>query len=278
VGANTANNLGQRRFALKKKIWLFILLSAVLFGGTMAYADGDFYVVVGGGAVGTKITALPYTINNPGFYFLGGNLTVNGAGGNGINGITVNADDVTIDLMGFSLTGILNGSYPYCGIYMNGRRNVEIRNGTLKDFVYGVMEGGASGANHRVINVRVYGHTGILLAGIGHLVQNCTASSPSYYGSEGITINGGTITGCVASKYEVGINLHGSGSILGNVSYNNSVGFSLDRLPGDTDTSPRLIDRNNAYGNSPNPPPPPYQNCNYLFYSQSDIWGVNAGR
>jgi hypothetical protein len=267
VVAKTAHNLGQRGLILKKKVWLFTLLLAVLLSGTMAYADSDFYVVVGGGAVGTKITTLPYTINNPGFYYLGGNLNTNVVGG---NGITVNADDVTIDLMGFSLTGILNGSYPYCGIYMNGRRNVEIRNGTVKDFIRQVMEEGASGANHRVINVRVYGHTGIYLCGTGHLVQNCNAFFPYYYGSGGIIICGGTISGCVASKYEVGIGLIGSGSILGNVSFNNSVGFELMRLSGDTDTSPRLIDRNNAYGNSPN--------YNYHGFSASDIWGVNAGR
>lgn len=240
----------------------------------MAYADGDYYVVVGGSAVGTKITTLPYIINNPGFYFLGGNLTTNISGG---NAITVNADDVTIDLMGFSLTASNNGSY---GIYMSGRRNVEIRNGTITNFYRGVADtwtGGASGANHRVINVRVYCHQGIALSGTGHLVQKCTASAPAYYGSEGISIAGGTITGCVASKYEIGISLNGNGSILDNVSYSNSIGFSLDRPYGDTDTSPRLIDRNNAYGNGQNPPTP-YPNCNYIFFSQSDIWGVNAGR
>ena len=52
--------------------------------------------------MGTKITSVPYTITQPGFYLLTGNLTYNGTG----NAIAVGANvkDVVIDLMGFSLT------------------------------------------------------------------------------------------------------------------------------------------------------------------------------
>jgi hypothetical protein len=50
--------------------------------------------------VGTKITNVPYAINNPGFYYLGENLTYRGSS----DAITVSANDVTLDLMGYSLT------------------------------------------------------------------------------------------------------------------------------------------------------------------------------
>src|SRR5438046_4283287 len=50
----------------------------------------------------TPISALPFTISQPGSYFLTQNLTANTGG----DGITVLADNVTIDLNGFALTGI----------------------------------------------------------------------------------------------------------------------------------------------------------------------------
>ena len=59
---------------MKRKFWFLMLVGAVLLNGSPVLADGDFYVVAGGGGVGTKITSLPYTIDKPGFYYLGGNL------------------------------------------------------------------------------------------------------------------------------------------------------------------------------------------------------------
>ena len=63
---------------MKRKYWLLLLVCAVLLSGRPVLADGDFYVVVGGGGVGTKITSLPFTISAPGFYYLGSNLTYTG--------------------------------------------------------------------------------------------------------------------------------------------------------------------------------------------------------
>src|SRR5215469_10506728 len=47
----------------------------------------------------TPISSLPFTIGSSGSYYLAASLT--GSGGN--DGITVNADDVTVDLNGFAL-------------------------------------------------------------------------------------------------------------------------------------------------------------------------------
>src|SRR4051794_15270642 len=49
----------------------------------------------------TIIPSLPYVITNAGSYYLATNLT----GSAGTNGITVIADNVSIDLNGFSLIG-----------------------------------------------------------------------------------------------------------------------------------------------------------------------------
>src|SRR6202521_1330586 len=51
---------------------------------------------------GTPITALPYTISQPGSYYLTGNLTMAVAGDDGIQ---IVAKDVTLDLGGFTLNG-----------------------------------------------------------------------------------------------------------------------------------------------------------------------------
>ena len=115
---------------MKRVVGLMALLIVVL---TVTPATADFYVIAGGGRLGTAITALPYTITSPGLYYLSNNLTSSETSN---NAITVNADDVTIDLMGFCLTGPGKGS----GTSNNGimvaatRTNVEIRNGSIKAF------------------------------------------------------------------------------------------------------------------------------------------------
>ena len=76
----------------------------------------------------TPISSVPYTINQPGSYYLSRNLTMTADS----NGITVKADNVTIDLMGFTLKG--RGTGEKDGITMNGRSNVEVRNGTVENW------------------------------------------------------------------------------------------------------------------------------------------------
>ncbi len=84
----------------------------------------------------SAITNLPYTISQGGSYYLGASLTTTG------NGITITADNVTLDLMGFSLTG--DGGAADVGIHVSGtsgtpRRNVAVRNGTVRGFGTGIL-------------------------------------------------------------------------------------------------------------------------------------------
>ena len=71
----------------------------------------------------TVVTSLPYTISQPGSYVLNGNLSCSGCGGF-VSGITVNADNVTVDLQGFELVGGPNAGY---GINAPGRHNLKGR-------------------------------------------------------------------------------------------------------------------------------------------------------
>jgi hypothetical protein len=241
--------------------WLVALMAVVLLSGSAAGAAGDFYVIAGGGTVGTKITSVPYEIKNPGFYFLGGNLTYNGTG----NAITVSADNVTLDLMGFSLSYTGSATQPN-GIVMNGRSNVEIRNGTITGFWTGVWEQGGTGAKHRIINIRVNdsaiaGAIGIDLNGANHLVQGCSACNNQ---DDGMVISKGTVTGCTASNNgNIGIYLSGAGSVIGNVA-NNNPGYGFYLGSGNI-----VVDRNSADANG----------TNYLGGpANAAYWGINAGR
>lgn len=155
---------------MKRKLLPVIVLGLVLLSAAAALADGDIYV---GGPWGTKITSLPYEIKTPGAYYLGGNLSKTG-GGDGIT-ITAGVNHVTLDLMGFTLNGSGSGHY---GIYLNGSKNVENRNGTVTGWGTGIIENSNSGILHRIINVRAVGNsTGIHLYGGCHLVKGCEATA-----------------------------------------------------------------------------------------------------
>ncbi len=122
-----------------------------------------------------KKPAKTFVISKSGSYYLAGNRLCDA------NGIDIEANNVTIDLGGFTLTGNNNGS----GIYMRDRINVEIRNGTISDFNYAVndaytyMAPQNNSANHRVIGIRALSNTqgGIKLYGPNCEVRDCTVSN-----------------------------------------------------------------------------------------------------
>ena len=77
---------------------------------------------------GTIITNIPFTISEPGFYYLTHSLS------NSVNngdGIIIDANDVTIDLMGNKLVGgVFSGVNSDDGIFVSGSHtNIKIRNG-----------------------------------------------------------------------------------------------------------------------------------------------------
>lgn len=190
----------------------------VLFSSSPLWADGDFYVVAGGGGVGTKITSLPKEITLPGFYYLAGNLTYSGD----LNGIDVKCDDVTIDLMGFRLTGPDSGESFKAGIELNAYKNVEIRNGTLRGWYIAIRDQvpyGVVGRN-RAFNIRVdNGSYGIQFTGTANMIKGCILQTTE----TGIFSNGGTISGNVAANSYAGI--AGQGTISGNSTTNCTYGI-----------------------------------------------------
>ena len=203
--------------SLKGLFFLGALLLLLTFSASNTFAD--FYVIAGSKGVGTKINALPYTISSSGFYFIAKDLSCAA----GSHGIEITADNVTLDLMGFSLIGP-GDTGSSCGIYMNTRTNVEIRNGTVRNFAYcGIRENTTGGTGDRIINIRVkdnFSH-GIYLSGKSHLIKQCTAVSN---GGIGIAASlGSTVTGNTCYNNTVdGIGVGTGSTVTGNTCYNNS--------------------------------------------------------
>ncbi len=175
-----------------------------------------------------------YVIDRPGSYYLTSDVNVVDPNKNGIN---VDSNDVTIDLAGFALVGSGSGY----GIYLKDRNNVEIRNGTVRNFWQGIYDHSNYCRSYRVIGVRaVYNAiNGISIYGRGHLVKDCTAAnngSSATSSANGIIVGGGsTVTGNTAcynglsaTSWVCGI-VAGTGStITGNTAYYNGVYASGD--------------------------------------------------
>jgi hypothetical protein len=153
-----------------------------------------------------------FIISQPGSYYLTGDLKPTG----GRNGILVNADNVTIDLNGYSLDGSSDSTGFRAGITNSTpRRNVIVRNGTVRNFRgYGAIGhfhtssfenltfvdslGGqleiapSSGTTVRNVRTRApSGETGIQV-GTNCTIEGCTVEG----GTVGITVASGVVRGC----------------------------------------------------------------------------------
>lgn len=172
---------------------------------------------------------IPLTISTSGSYYLTEDIIAAGTA------VTIDVDNVTIDLMGYSLTGPGKESGTNYGIYMSGRSNVEIRNGTIRNFGYhGIYEASSTGRQHRIISVRVIsnGFYGILLDSQCNLIKDCVAKD-----NAGTGIDAGyysTVTGCLAcyNTYD-GIKAGSSSVMIGNNASNNGLD-GIDAQSGST--------------------------------------------
>jgi parallel beta-helix repeat protein len=130
----------------------------------------------------TPISALPFTITTPGAYYLTGSLT----GAAGQAGITINADNVIIDLGGFELIGSAGAAA--IGIRLASPfTNAVIRNGTVRNWTSHGLS--SNGGFLRVENVRSRNNTGngFLFGPYGSAID-CVAlgnGSDGFLGAEG---------------------------------------------------------------------------------------------
>jgi parallel beta-helix repeat protein len=149
----------------------------------------------------TAITNLPYTITQPGSYYVTTNLS------GIVNGITIAADGVTIDLMGFSLA---NGSGD--GISVSGSHvNIAVRNGTINGWgLSGLNATNADNAQYQDLRLR-----GNQLHGLAS-GQNCTVVNCTAINNDGNTSAVGILTGAGCTVRDCIAGLNFSGIITGN--------------------------------------------------------------
>jgi len=157
----------------------------------------------------TPISSAPFTISNPGSYYLTTNLTVSGG-----DAITIAASGVTLDLSGFTITSTAPGAAGN-GILINSAlRNLAILNGFIQGgvtnnggvysgsgFGNGILAGGFSGypQNARVNGVSVTGclYSGIYLGnGDSTVVDSCTVRTAGSYGIVATTIKASVAMDC----------------------------------------------------------------------------------
>ena len=200
---------------------------------------------------------LPLTITEPNSYYLVEDVNFTDTAN---HAITIECNDVTIDLMGYSLKGPDSGTK--CGVYMSGRSNVEIRNGTVRNFHTGIYEPNGLSQDHRVIDVRAVsnGQTGIYLYGKSNLVKDCTASengtsaAGTVYGiraGNGSTIIGNMVrnNGTSASDDVYGIYTFIGSTLTGNTVYDNGDLATGDLVYGIYTFSGNTLIGNTVYGN-----------------------------
>jgi len=195
-----------------------------------------------------KVTAnggtFPYKISTSGSYRLTGNLTVP----SGDDGIDVNVANVTVDLNGFSITGVSGSGGSGVGYSSSEQDDVTVENGTITGFGTGVYVGKFA----IVKNVHADKNAVGISADVYSVIEGCTANNSTFpLGGLGIScsgscrISGNTANGnpaygiycggnaCVISGNTAdanpgtGIDCNGSGClILNNTIYNNGTGIT----------------------------------------------------
>lgn len=146
---------------------------------------------VWGGDGQIDIATLPYTISSSGAYIVTRDLTLTTTNS---NGITIEADNVTLDLNGHTLTGPgKTAGATGSGIYVNGTHyNITICNGTVRDWRdKGIGAGTATNSQFELLRCYNNGSNG-LLVGNDNTVSGNTAHSNGTYGIQtgnGCTVN-----------------------------------------------------------------------------------------
>ena len=182
---------------------------------SIALALGAAILVPGRGAQAdpTAITTCQ-TINQPGSYKLVGNLAITGGAGC----LIVAADDVTIDLAGFSIIGQQAGaggiqSVPY--LFGHG---IAVRNGSISGFVNGVALDSATSSI--VEGMRVSGTPG--QQGSGIIAQGIVKGNVVSGMNIGIQAITGTIADNYVENFADGIFAQAGSTLIGNTVINNN--------------------------------------------------------
>jgi parallel beta-helix repeat protein len=170
---------------------LLVLLTAVIITPFTAFSQGSL-VPSGAPAPSMKtleqieprtvISSVPYTINQPGSYYLTNNLY----GVSSDYGIQIFANNVTVDLNGFTLRGVTNA---FDGLVVfQSSSNVTVCNGMISGWGQGNYGIRGLGQHSSLKNLTISGNSFGVSCNAGSIIQNCLITSNQ---RDGIDLNGG---------------------------------------------------------------------------------------
>jgi len=171
----------------------------------------------------TPITSVPVTITAQGIYCLTGKLGTAQTSG---YAITINANNVTIDLNGWKVDdGAAGAGTIAYGIYSTAN-NVTIKNGIVRGFDVGIYLAGSGDVVHDMLVDTNY-YVGIWMSGPGALVEhsqvvNTGSTNSSAYGiasqGTGSTVSDNVVSGITAASglYAEAIDVEGANSVIRN--------------------------------------------------------------
>ncbi len=126
------------------------------------------------------ITRIPYEIKTPGRYVLSRSL--NFTNQTAVAAILISCDDVVLDLADWTLTcdATLGATKEVAGVRANSRKNITIRNGTVRGFARGIyLEGVEDTGSNLIENIHADHCTflGIQVKGRGSIVRKNRVTS-----------------------------------------------------------------------------------------------------
>lgn len=178
----------------------------------------------------TPIATVPYTITTQGSYYLTDNLMATGSN----SGITIAADNVTLDLNGFAVIG--GGAGQVAGIHVSGaHKNIYIKNGTVRGWTAGGVN--AFNASNSVIQgLRISNNSApSTFVNVAGLSIGAGSTVKDSFVAQNTNCNGiSTGNACLVTNCVVRLNAAGAGIragdlcyILNNVSDSNGTGISM---------------------------------------------------
>jgi len=174
------------------------------------------------------LAGFPVSLTAAGSYRLTSDLAVPA----NTDGISVTADNVTLDLNGFSIVSA-GGATLKDGTQVGAQKNIEIKNGTIRGFGRAGFFSSGNAAYVKLIGLRLIGNlvVGAELEGQGHLVDHCMVFNN---GGNGLRVFDGSlvINSVVRGNTGFGLDLIGATGYGSNVLTGNNGGDANAQVSG----------------------------------------------
>ena len=162
----------------------------------------------------TPISSAPFTITNPGSYYLTTNVTVSSG-----NGITIATNNVTLNLNGYTIASTTPSAAGTGVLLAGANANIAILNGFItggvtnnggvyggSGFGYCIFYSGNNPSNVRVSHISVSGclNDGISLYAISStIVESCTVNTAGGTGIYAASVSDSTAINCGSTNLEL---------------------------------------------------------------------------